>query len=90
MKREMNSQEIQQSIYEWALSKNFTAPYGVIEGEHTNRKGKKYKAVTFGYARTLDATVEIYNRNFIVVRTNQHGSQVFKDYTSMMQFLETL
>ena len=90
MKHEMNSQEIQHSIYEWALSKNFTAPYGVIESEHISRKGKKYKAVTFGYARTLDATVEIYNRNFIVVRTNQHGSQVFKDYTSMMQFLETL
>jgi hypothetical protein len=90
MKREMNSQEIQQSVYEWALSKNFTAPYGVIEGEHINRKGKKYKAVAFGYARTLDATVEIYNRNFIVVRTSRHDSQVFKDYTSMMQFLETL
>ncbi len=86
----MNSGEIQKSVYEWALTKNFTAPYGVLEGEFTSKKGKKYKAVTFGRARTLDATVEIYNRNFIVVRTSRHGSQAFNDYASMMQFLETL
>lgn len=86
----MNSSEIQESIYQWALTKNFSAPYGVLSSEHTNKKGKKYKAVTFGRARTLDAEVEIYNRNFIVVKTNRHGLQVFKDYDSLMQFLETL
>lgn len=86
----MNSSEMQESIYQWALTKNFSAPYGVLSSEHTNKKGKKYKAVTFGRARTLDAEVEIYNRNFIVVKTNRHGLQVFKDYDSLMQFLETL
>ena len=86
----MNSEQIQQQVYDWALAKNFTAPYGVLTGEHTNQKGTKYRAVTFGRARTLDATVEIYNRNFIAVKTNRHGLQVFKDYDSLMQFLETL
>ena len=86
----MNSSEMQESIYQWALTKNFSAPYGVLSSEHTNKKGKKYKAVTFGRARTLDAEVEIYNRNFIVVKTNRHGLQVFKDFDSLMQFLETL
>ena len=86
----MNSEQIQQQVYDWALTKNFTAPYGVLTGEHTNQEGTKYRAVTFGRARTLDATVEIYNRNFIVVKTNRHGLQVFKDYDSLMQFLETL
>lgn len=81
---------MQESIYQWALTKNFSAPYGVLSSEHTNKKGKKYKAVTFGRARTLDAEVEIYNRNFIVVKTNRHDLQVFKDYDSLMQFLETL
>jgi hypothetical protein len=81
---------MQESIYQWALTRNFSAPYGVLSSEHTNKKGKKYKAVTFGRARTLDAEVEIYNRNFIVVKTNRHGLQVFKDYDSLMQFLETL
>lgn len=87
----MNSTQIQQAIYDWALTKNFTAPYGVLEGEHVNRKGKKYKSVTFGYARTLDATVEIYNRNFILVKASRnHNAQVFNDFNSVMNFLETL
>ena len=86
----MNSQEIQTMVEEWAKSKNFTAPYGILTGEHTNRKGTKYRSVTFGHARTLDATVEIYNRNFMVVRTSRHGSQAFKSVAEMQQFLDTL
>ena len=86
----MNSAEIQKFICDWAHTKNFNAPYGILEGEFTNKKGKKYKSVTFGRARTLDASVEIYNRNFIVVKTNRHGVQSFKDYDSLMNFLETL
>ena len=86
----MNSQEIQDAVYNWAVAQNFSAPYGVLTGEHVNKKGSKFRAVTFGRARTLDATVEIYNRNFIVVRTSRHGSQTFKDAASMQSFLETL
>ena len=86
----MNSQEIQNAIYEWAQGKNCTAPYGVLTGEYTNKKGKKYRAVTFGRARTLDATVEIYNRNFIILRTNRNGTEVFNDYVTLMTRLETL
>ena len=86
----MNSQQIQDAIYQWALSQNFTAPYGVIAGAHTTRKGKRYLAVTFGRARTLDATVEIYNRNFIVLRTNRHGSVVCHNVTELQQYLNTL
>ena len=90
MNTKIKSADIQQQVYQWALARDFTAPYGVLTGAHTNKKGTKYLAVTFGRARSLDATVEIYNRNFIVVRTNQHGSQVFKDVASMQQFLDTL
>jgi hypothetical protein len=86
----MNSEQIQESIYQWACSKNFTAPYGVLTGEHTNKKGMKYRSVTFGRARKLDATVDIYNRNFMVVRTNVHGSQAFKTVPEMQKFLDTL
>ena len=86
----MNSQEIQNSIYEWAKGKNFTAPYGVLTGEYTSKKGTKYRAVTFGRARTLDATVEIYNRNFIILRTSRDGSEVFNDYVTLMARLEAL
>lgn len=86
----MNSQEIQTSITDWANQRDFTAPYGVLSGSHVNKKGRKYLSVTFGRARTLDATVEIYNRNFMIVRTNRHGSQVFKDVTEMRNFINTL
>jgi hypothetical protein len=86
----MNSQTIQNSIETWAQSKNFNAPYGVLTGLHTNKNGTKYKSVTFGRVQSLDATVEIYNRNFIIVRTSRHGSVVFKDYHDLVQFLNTL
>lgn len=86
----MNSQAIQDHIYNWAMGKNFTAPYGVLTGEHVNKKGIKYRAVTFGRARTLDATVEIYNRNFIILRTSRDGSEIYNDFVTLMAKLETL
>ena len=86
----MNSKEIQEHVYNWAMSKNFSAPYGVIMGEHKSKKGTKYLAVTFGRARTLDASVEIYKRNFIVLRTSRNGSEVFKSVADLQQKLETL
>ena len=86
----MNSKEIQDHICNWARNHNFTAPYGVLDGEFTNKKGHKYLSVTFGRARTLDATVEIYNRKFIILRTSRYGSEVFNDVTTLMAKLETL
>jgi hypothetical protein len=86
----VNSKEIQTAIYEWACSKNFTAPYGVLTGEYANKKGNKYLAVTFGRARTLDATVEIYNRKFMILRTSNYGVEVFNDFTSLMAKLEAV
>ena len=86
----MNSQDIQTAIYRWAVSQDYTAPYGVLTGDHVSSKGTKYKAVTFGRARTLDCTVNIYNRNFITVTTNRHGNQVFRNYQDCQNFLNTL
>lgn len=87
---QVNSKEIQQRIYNWALTKNFSAPYGIIMGEHTSKKGIKYLAVTFGRARTLDASVEIYNRNFLILRTSRNGSEVFKSVAELQQALDLL
>ena len=85
-----NSAALQQAVYDWAQTKNFTAPYGILTGEHKSKSGRKYLSVTFGYARTLDATVEIFNRNFILVKTNRHGTQTFKNIPDLKAFLETL
>lgn len=86
----MRSKEIQESIYAWAQSRNFSAPYGIIAGEYKSKKGTKYLAVTFGRARTLDATVEIYNKNFLILRTSRNGSEVFKSVAELQQALELL
>ena len=86
----MKSKEIQEKIYNWAKTQNFSAPYGVLEGEYTNKKGNKYLAVTFGRARKLDATVEIYNSKFIILRTSAWGSEVFNDFSTLMIRLKEL
>ena len=83
---------IQQSVYQWAVSNSqkFNAPYGILEGQHVNKVGRKYRSVTFGRSRTLDATVNIYGDTFIQVRTSRHSSQIFKNVADMQQFLNTL
>lgn len=86
----MNSQEILDFLEVWAKSKNFTAPYGVLTGSHVNKKGKKYLSITFGRARSLDATVEIYNRNFMILRASNRGSAVFSSLDELKSELETL
>lgn len=86
----MNSQQIQDSITKWAQNQNFSAPYGILTGSHVNRKGIRYLSVTFGRARTLDATVEIYNRNFIILKTNRDGSRVFRTVADLQQALSLL
>jgi hypothetical protein len=86
------TEQIQQSVYQWAVanSHQFNAPYGILEGQHVNGAGRKYRSVTFGRSRTLDATVNIYGDTFIQVRTSRHGSQIFKNVADMQQFLDTL
>ncbi len=86
----MNSQEISDSIYAWACQQNFTAPYGVLQGQHVNAKGTKYLSITFGRARTLDATVEVYNRNFMILRSSQGSRQVFKSYQDLKTALSQI
>lgn len=86
----MNSKQIQENIYQYCLTRGFDAPYGVLTGEHTNTKGRKYLSVTFGRSRTLDCTVEIYNRNFILLKASNRYNKVYNDYNTLMQDLATL
>ena len=86
----MNSQAILNTIETWVKSKNFSAPYGVLTNSHVNKKGVKYLSITFGRARTLDATVEIYNRNFMILRTSRTGSTVYKNFADLQTALNTI
>lgn len=82
--------ELQARVEAWARTKNFTAPYGILTGEFTSKNGKKFKSVTFGRARTLDASVMIYGPRFVQVQTSRHGSNIFRTEPELWAFLETL
>lgn len=88
----MTRNEVQATILDYLYSRrdHFTAPYGILDGEYTNPNGRKCLMVTFGKARTLDATVMIYGEKFIVIRTSRHGQEVHKTLDSAMDFLKTL
>ena len=87
----MNCEQIQDHVYNWAIKNNFDAPYGVLVAKGFTGEGKKYLSVTFGRARTLDATVKIYNRNFIILRTSRENqNQVFKNFDLLMSALNEL
>ena len=85
----MNSQAIQTAIYDWAMDKGFNAPYGVLTGKRT-KKDRKVLSVVFGRARSLDAVVEIWNRNFMTLRVNGYPVVVYRSFDALMKKLETL
>jgi len=85
----MNSQAIQTAIHDWAVNKSFNAPYGVLSGKHT-KKNKKVLSVVFGRERTLDAVVEIWNRNFMTLKINWYPTEVYRSFDALMKKLETL
>lgn len=86
----MNSTQIQDTITQWIQSQNFNAPYGVLTGQQTNTKGTKFLTITFGRARTLDATVEIYNRNFMILKISGRPPEVYKTVADLQQALNLL
>jgi hypothetical protein len=86
----MTNSEIQNHLYQWACAKGFDAPYGILSGSAINRSGRNYLTVTFGRARTFDATVEVYGPTFLRLRTSSHGNEIFRDLPSLMARLETL
>lgn len=87
----MKSAEIQQKVYDLLCTKNFTAPYGILTSEQRSKNGRPYKSVTFGYARTRDFELQIYNKNFLVFRDSSvYNNKVFTNYPDLENFLRTL
>lgn len=73
-------EELQNRISAWLLEREstFTAPYGVIAGLHTPASGRgKARVVTFGIARTLDATLFVWSPTRLDLETNR-GTYQFK------------
>lgn len=86
----MRSADIQNAVEELCYERGFNAPYGILTGEHVTQGGKKYKSVTFGRPRTLDATVMIFNNRYMIVKTSRDGDQVFTAVKEMLEYIETL
>lgn len=53
-------------VYDWIKAHpEYNAPWGVLESTSADRR---YRSVTFGRARCLDAEVRIYSPKFVLVR----------------------
>ena len=65
----------------------FDAPYGILARKHASGK---YREITFGRARFLDATVRVYTPKYIMVKwrgrhrneSGAFGGYVFKGPTA--------
>lgn len=53
----------------------FDAPYGILSGLENVAKGGKVRVVTFGCARTLDATVTVWSPTRLTVRAQGFASR---------------
>ena len=86
------SQAIAERVSSWLKEQGrFSAPYGIIcEFNKPTPTRKKHWIVVFGYARALDATIQIFNRNWIVYRDSRDGQTVFKSETDLMEKLKSL
>lgn len=73
-----------------------TAPYGILVGKHTTKGGRTIRQVTFGKARTLDATIDIYGETYLLLRwsgsllNHGHGtnSEVFHSKAELFEYLD--
>ena len=77
-------QLLAERIYAYLVAADrFTAPYGVLLGEYTPKSGRgKARCVTFGFARTLDATLVIWS----TTRLDLHTSRGDETFTSEYGF----
>lgn len=75
---------------------NINAPYGILTGMRTNKVGGKFREITFGKSRTLDATIQIHGDRFFVFRWQgslrhlpQHRDSVtFTSKDELISFLD--
>ncbi len=56
-------EQVQNQLTDWleTTSGKWTAPYGILPGLERFKKGGAVRTITFGIARSLDATVYIWS-----------------------------
>lgn len=81
-------QLLQNDIVAWLTERAhiFTAPYGILASDPTAFDGMRGKArlITFGIARTLDATLTIWSPKRLELKTNR-GDRVFYNVDSFYE-----
>ena len=65
----------------------WTAPFGVLCGMDPN---KKYRSITFGVARTLDAHIMIYSPRFIIYHDSRGRNEKFKSVEELLAYVKGL
>lgn len=90
-------QFVNQLVEKIKAIREWTAPYGILTGLHSNalahqKAAGKYRSITFGVARYLDAEVRVYSKTYItadfhgpLARFESH--QLFKSETELLDFL---
>lgn len=84
--RPSSRERLQLDFIEWLReSETWTAPYGILDSMSSD---KKYRSVTFGIARALDAEVRIYSTHYITLRSSRDGWMKFESLSALKNFLK--
>lgn len=86
----MTRDDAAELLYQHIMNSDFNAPYGVLINDGASKTGKKCKIITFGRARTLDATLSIYSPKFIHLRTSSGRSELFRTVDAVKDELARL
>ena len=82
--RPSSRERLQLDFIKWVReSSTWTAPYGILDS-----KSDKYRSVTFGIARALDAEVRIYSTHYITLRSSRDGWMKFDTLSALKNFLK--
>lgn len=63
------------------------APYGIIEGTHGSGYGRKARAITFGVARYIDATILVWSPTYIILKSSRSGQHKFESQQALLDYL---
>jgi len=88
MKKKSERELLTERIVEFIeqRSDTFNAPYGVLSGLERLPRGGAVRTITFGCARTLDATLNVWGPLNITLRSNI-GEEVFHSEDEVYQWL---
>lgn len=88
----MTSSKVQQELVQFIQDQGFNAPYGVLTRPGTSVSGRRFQGITFGRPRTLDAEIQIFGPDFIILRhsRDRYNSHVFRSVDEVKQALTSL